>query len=58
MAGLGFGHGEVTPNHDTILHGNSFLILIILFLAVLGVHCCARAVSSSGEQRLLSLWAQ
>ena len=43
MAGLGFGHGEVTPNHDTILHGNSFLILIILFLAVLGVHCCVQA---------------
>ena len=58
MAGLGFEHGEVTPNHDTILHGNSFKILIIFFLAVLGLHCSAWAFSSSGEQRLLRPWAQ
>ena len=28
-------------------------LLINLFLAVLGLHCCARAFSSCGEQGLL-----
>ena len=31
--------------------------IIYLFLAVLGLHCCARAFSSSGEQELLAVLA-
>ena len=31
----------------------SFFFLIYLFLAALGLLCCARAFSSCGEQRLL-----
>ena len=30
-----------------------FLIFIIIFLAVLGLRCCARAFSSCGERGLL-----
>ena len=30
-----------------------FLNFIYLFLAVLGLHCCARALSSCGERGLL-----
>ena len=32
---------------------SNFLNFIYLFLAVLGLHCCARAFSSCGEQGLL-----
>ena len=31
----------------------SFFLLIYLFLAALGLRCCARAFSSCGEQGLL-----
>ena len=37
-----------------------FIYLIYLFLTVLGLHCCAWAFSSCGEQRLLfvaGVWA-
>ena len=30
-----------------------FINLVILFLAVLGLHCCTRAFSSCGERGLL-----
>ena len=30
-----------------------YLNVFILFLAVLGLHCCARAFSSCGKQQLL-----
>ena len=30
-----------------------FIYLFIYFLAVLGLHCCAQAFSSCGEQELL-----
>ena len=33
--------------------GSFFKILFILFLAALGLRCCARAFSSCGEQGLL-----
>ena len=32
---------------------NKFIYLIYLFLAVLGLHCCAWAFSSCGERGLL-----
>ena len=32
-----------------------FFFNFYLFLAVLGLHCCARAFSSCGEQGLLSI---
>ena len=32
---------------------NKFIYLFILFLAMLGLHCCVRAFSSCGEQGLL-----
>ena len=35
------------------LEGNSFFLIYILFLALLGLHCCARAFSSCGERGLL-----
>ena len=42
-----------------IMHISIYFLLYInfviyLFLAALGVHCCARAFSSCGEQRLCS----
>ena len=42
--------------HECILFvffKNKFIYLFILFLAVLGVWCCARAFSSCGEPGLL-----
>ena len=32
---------------------NKFIYFIYLFLAALGLHCCARAFSSCGERGLL-----
>ena len=32
---------------------NKFILFIYLFLAALGLHCCARTFSSCGEQGLL-----
>ena len=34
-----------------------FFLKFILFLAVLGLRCCARAFSSCGERGLLLLWS-
>ena len=32
---------------------NKFIYFMLLFLATLGLHCCARAFSSCGERGLL-----
>ena len=60
--GVCFASGETTgpgvfPTLQLASSLNSFLfkinLLIYLFLAVLGLRCCARAFSSCGEQGLL-----
>ena len=38
---------------ETPIFFNKFIYLFVLFLAVLGLHCCARAFSSCREQGLL-----
>ena len=43
-------HGSVGPFSSFFLKNNS---VIYLFLAALGLHCCARAFSSCGERGLL-----
>ena len=50
-----WGGGEWAINFQTIadLFFNKFIYFIYLFLAVLGLHCCARVFSSHGEQGLL-----
>ena len=45
--------GGVTE-HST----QAFFFFLILFLAALGLHCCARAFSSCGEQGLLFVEAR
>ena len=36
-----------------LFYFNKFIYFIYLFLAALGLHCCARAFSSCGERGLL-----
>ena len=38
-----------------LFYFNKFIYFIYLFLAALGLHCCARAFSSCGERGLLFL---
>ena len=41
------------PFGQYLLYAIPFILFIYLFLAVLGLCCCARAFSSCGEQGLL-----
>ena len=42
-----------TVKKASIFFFNFIFLFFILFLAVLGLHCCARAFSSCGERGLL-----
>ena len=61
MVGREWGLGgkresSVSSDHELpffILFFNKFIYFIYLFLAALGLHCCARAFSSWGERGLL-----
>ena len=45
---------RVLRNLRTVLHSGLQFLLLCLFLAVLGLRCCAQAFSSCSEQGLLS----
>ena len=43
----------ITPHPHQYLLFSMFFLKIYLFLATLGLHCCARAFSSCGKRELL-----
>ena len=47
------GHPCLVPDFRAFLKKFIYFYLFILFLAVLGLHCCAQAFSSCGEWGLL-----
>ena len=44
---------RVSALKPCVVQGSDVFVLIYLFLAALGLHCCTQALSSCGEQGLL-----